>query len=483
MSHYLKMVYAGLSLMPVALWATLIMVVILWLPALIMTINEAIYYVAYIRSRSGQRLGGGEISGRLSIIVPVKGESLELITELINSVSRIEWPHNNMELIIISDDDEAAFNSLKKHVAELKPTIEARLIRRERGLNGRTGALNEGLRNATGQYLLVIDVDSIVHPSFPRMAAEALKGNVAAVVSRWRGRNWDTLVSQAVSASMDFTVDSLWGGRQALGLPLYVIGSGTMFRVDALRGVGGWFPAALQDDMDMGAILMRNGYTVKFIELPTLVENPRTYSVFRFQQYKWAYGTADVLRRRFMDIMRAPINAWAKLDSTIFLMQYLAVPLLLLAVMVAGVGSIVMGIDIMRILWPLAIIHIGLLAIISFFYGDSLRRHGLSRWESSIYAGRSSAIMGALAPHLLIATIKGFMGIPINWGVTPKGGPARLRAAPLELVTAILLSLLLIINVFLSHWLMAFFILMMLLPFLYVFYRFPDESLSGIRRF
>lgn len=468
--------------MSAALWATLIAVAILWLPTLIMTINEAIYYVAYIKSRLRQDLGG-EASGRLSIVVPIKREPLELITELINSVSRIEWPPNDVELIIVSDDDEATFDSLKRHVTELKPVIEVRLIRRERAVNGRTGALNEGLRNATGQYLLVMDVDSIIHPSFPRMAAEVLKGDVAAVVSRWRGRNWDTVVSQAVSASMDFTVDSLWGGRQALGLPLYVIGSGTIFRVDVLRRVGGWFPAALQDDMDMGTILMRNGYTVRFMELPTLVENPRTYSVFRFQQYKWAYGTADVLRRRFMDILRAPINVWAKFDSTIFLMQYLAVPLLLLAVIVAGLGSIVMGMDIMYVLWPLAVIHIGLLITISLLYGDSLQRHGLSRRESIIYAGRSSAIMGALAPHLLIATIKGAMGIPISWGVTPKGGPARLGAAPLELVTTIVLSLLLVINMFLRHWLMAFFILIMLLPFLYAFYRFPEEALSLARRF
>ncbi len=91
--------------------------------------------------------------------------------------------------------------------------------------------------------MLVIDVDSEVDPPlFPRRAATLAKGgDVAAVVSRWRGgRNFDTLVSQAVSASMDFTVDCLWGGgRQALGLPLYVIGSGTLFRADVLRKLGG----------------------------------------------------------------------------------------------------------------------------------------------------------------------------------------------------------------------------------------------------
>lgn len=464
--------------MIVALAAVMAITVILWLPTLLLTINELIYYLAYLYREPEWGHVNETPLGRLSVIVPVKGEPLSLVSGLIASLEKVEWDKDDMELLMVSDDEEDAFAELERHVASMKPTFKVKIIRREKPSGGRTGALNEGLKHASGDYVLVIDVDSEVDPLFPRRAAALAKGDVAAVVSRWRGRNFDTLVSQAVSASMDFTVDCLWGGRQALGLPLYVIGSGTLFRADALRKLGGWCPLAPQDDMDMGAKMLRAGLKVKFIELTTLVENPSTYSVFRYQQSKWAYGTADVLRRRLLDVLRSPVDLWARLDSAAFLMQYMAIPTLFLAILVAGLGSALLRVDVMVLLWPLAAIHMGLLAVSSAFYGDSLKRRGFDVITAMIYAGRSSAIMGALAPHLLVASFKGLLRLPMNWRVTPKGRAVTMKGVPLEVFALSVFTAILLINLALGNWLTSLFLLIIDLPYAYVMIRFARDILT-----
>ncbi len=235
--------------------------------------------------------------------------------------------------------------------------------------------------------------------------------------------------------------------------------------------------------MDMGTKILRAGLKVKFLELTTLVENPSTYSVFRYQQSKWAYGTADVLRRRLWDVLRSPVGLWARLDSAAFLMQYMAIPTLFLAILVAGLGSALLRIDVMVLLWPLAAIHMSLLVVSSAFYGgDSLKRRGFDGITAMIYAGRSSAIMGALAPHLLVASFKGLLRLPMHWRVTPKGRAVTMKGgAPLEVFALSIFTAILLVNLALGNWLTSLFLLIMDLPYAYVMARFAHDILARNR--
>jgi len=103
--------------------------------------------------------------------------------------------------------------------------------------------------------------------------------------------------------------------------------------------VGGWQSDTLAEDMDLSVRLKLQGY--RYIYLPWVVcpgEIPPTFKTLLNQQYRWARGFTECLKKYWFVILRSGrLSPFQKLESIIYLSTYV-IPLLSVVGIATGIA-------------------------------------------------------------------------------------------------------------------------------------------------
>lgn len=424
------------------------------------TIFFTIYSVFYFKGKKYKEIvhGQEETNELLSIIIPIRKEPIELLDEALQNIHELGYP--NIEIIIVSDDPVERVNEIKSIVYKWKNKGQKiQFIWRSFPRGFRTGALNDGLFLSRGKYVYIMDVDSRIDKSFFRKAINMMRKDekIAAVVARWGGKNYDTRLSEAISSSMKFVIDSLYRGRSALNLPVFPVGTGTLFRAYVLKHtLNGWDEERIQDDLEIGSRMMYHGYKIMYIDsCKVLVEVPRRYKSLRVQQERWAYGSTDVAITRVKHILLSKLPWYAKLESMNYLLQYFPAVLTFAGFVLLSIGVLYTQLDYMKMYWYLGLPWLITALIYGYCYVDSLKKRENSTWRILVNLGRSAAVTTALTPIFIKAILKALLRIKVKYKRTPKGkyearGLSKLRF-PTELVLGVIILVLGFITIFHLH--------------------------------
>lgn len=424
----------------------------------------------------------------VSIIIPVKNEPFELFERALKSIANMTWPKEKLEIIIISDDDKDRSLKLRDYINNLASRLNLNIIfyHRRRPRGGRTGALNDGLRLAHGKYVMTYDVDNVIEPNALEEAIKLLEqdSDKVAVVLRWKPLNMDTRVSEMQAYALDYLMDSLYRGFQGLGLPVFPLGSGTVYRKDKLLELNGWDEARIQDDMEIGIRIFSKGYKTGFIDnAGTKVELPPTIKALRIQQCRWSYGAMDALLSRLRHLlMSKSLSLKAKFLSIVFLLQYTPIVAATFGIILLTL-LIIFNLLIEEVLFMLSTLSAVFtsLYIYSFIHAHKLR--GRSIWSSLVMLGRSSAAVTFLAPWITWCTIRAILRIPYYYIITPKGKKAynigvnkRISSGHITgFIVAILLASFALLALVRGYYIAATPYILFLSAIIYVFYRWWNE--------
>lgn len=360
--------------------------------------------------------------GLLTIIIPVRKEPLEILNNALKTIN--EWGRRDIEVILVSDDPSELLAELKQFVESWRNKgLNVFLIWRSETRGFRTGALNTGLWASRGKYVYIMDVDSRINWSFFEKAKGLIEEGAAAVVARWTGRNRETRISEAICSSMKFIVDALYRGRSALGLPVFPVGTGTLYDAKVLKHeLHGWDEKRIQDDMEIGSRLMRLGKRVLFLDdEPVYVEVPRRFKSLRVQQERWAYGATDAAIARFCDILRSKQPWYAKIEALTFLLQYFPAVAGFIGFFIIGLASLFCSIDLFYIYWFMGIPWIAMACLYGYSYIRCLTEAGYTWYKALVNLGRSAAISVSLSPIFTISFFKALLRRPMIYKRTPKG--------------------------------------------------------------
>ncbi len=100
-------------------------------------------------------------------------------------------------------------------------------------------------------------------------------------------------------------------GRQVLGHPTLFSGCCTLFRLDAVRKVGGFTPGHLTEDLDLTDRLWLAGWRGVYLgDVINYGEVPFTYDHYRRQQERWAAGSSRALREFIWPILKSRKLSW-----------------------------------------------------------------------------------------------------------------------------------------------------------------------------
>ena len=387
------------------------------------------YHTAlYLLSRSGKRqcismnmMNMTSIAERISIIIPAKNEPIDVLLRSIRSIA--EYAKNlrsDVEVIAVLDDPIDRVRGIVKVVNFETRNHNIVIVARSFGAHGRNGAIVDGMKMARGDRLLVLDADCIVDS---KVLSDVSACN-AICVSPWRSYTvYSTFVEEAMAFLTNYGSWLLYEKRYSANLFLYPLGAGTVISRDLAKQIGYWPRDAIQDDLRLGTILAKLGIEPLLLCSKTRVSVPPTLSAVRIQQSRWAFGSADILRRFGTLILKSRISALKRVEAFIYITQ----PLMSIPSTIGFILGIVAALTESNVALfgdPYTQLSIYLITFSMVLEGLIIMRYAayerLDKRKAVFLMGRISAITTIMTPIVALYTILGLVGFKIPYRITPK---------------------------------------------------------------
>ncbi|MHA1675874.1 MAG: glycosyltransferase [Candidatus Njordarchaeales archaeon] len=406
-----------------------IILILFWIALIVIIISSVfnvIYYWGYKFKKVNCIIKGG-ISTELpivSILMPIRSETLDVIERSVKQIIRQAYPKEKIELIIISDDEATYAEKIKRVVENLaKNTIHLKFIWRENPKGKKAGALNDGLRNAIGKYIVTIDADTWLPEDYIIEIISYLENekNVVAAISDITPYNKEKEFGKIQVAAWSFLKKTIFCGRQNLGFTIPVVGMCSVIKKAVLEEIGGWDESIVADDLGIWIRIMIKKYKTVF--LPNVcahIEVPETYKTFKNQQRRWAFGGVQVLRKYFRQLIFSDISLITKLDALFYLLMY-QFSLANLLIFPIALLSLIFGRELFPASYIFSVLFFIPFAAYTIAYFDSLREDDFNLKFIIRTLGSNAVLLVSLIPTILISTIKAILGIDIDWRITPKG--------------------------------------------------------------
>lgn len=257
----------------------------------------------------------------VSIMIPAHNED-QVIANTVENILAIDYP--NFEIIVIDDRSTDNTAEVVNSLAEKHPNIKA-LIRDKDAFPGKSAVLNDALKLAEGEAILVFDADATVEPDFLKKLIPYLEpADVGAVQARKIIRNKDyNLLTKC--QNNEYSMDTnLQVGRDAVKGAVELRGNGELIKRAALEDIGGWNNYTITDDLDMSTRLHIKGWDIRFCSEACVYEEGIIFVTPLFRQRRrWLEGTI----RRYLEYFGEAISSKkmslrAQLDMTIYIAQF-----------------------------------------------------------------------------------------------------------------------------------------------------------------
>ncbi len=253
----------------------------------------------------------------LTIQLPMFNE-MYVAERLLDGIAELDYPKDKLEIQVLDDSTDETVAIAKNKVAELvERGFDAVYIHRTDRTGFKAGALEEGLKVAKGDFLMVFDADFVPKTDVVmKLIHHFTDPEVAMVQARWGHLNRDySTLTRAQSMMLDghFVIEHI--ARNRSGRFFNFNGTAGAWRKAAIVDAGGWQHDTVTEDMDLSFRAQLRGW--KFVYVPDAIapaELPCEMNSFKTQQFRWAKGSAQTTRKLLGTVMRADIPWKVKLE-------------------------------------------------------------------------------------------------------------------------------------------------------------------------
>ncbi len=197
----------------------------------------------------------------VSVLIPCHNES-EVIEK--TALNVLELQYSDFEIILIDDRSTDDTASIVRNLAEKYDKIKA-IIRRKEATPGKSAVLNDAMKIAKGDAILVFDADAKIKPDFlTKMIVNLAPVDVGAVQAQ----------KVIVNAKQNFLTKCQFNeyildthiqtGRDAVRGAVELRGNGELIKREALNSIEGWNEETITDDLDMSTRLHVKGWDIRF---------------------------------------------------------------------------------------------------------------------------------------------------------------------------------------------------------------------------
>src|SRR5215469_359741 len=244
-----------------------------------------------------------------SVLVPLFRED-RILPTLVARLKELDYPTERLEvLLLIESDDEQTQGAASEY--PFPPHIRSMLMPPGQPRT-KPRALNIGLHEVQGEYVVVYDAEDQPEPGQLRKAVAAMRKLSPDVVCLQARLNFYNRQQSFLTrlGAVDYAVwynqflPGLTSGLARPGAFVPLGGTSNHFRTEALRTIGGWDPFNVTEDCDLGVRLGREGLRVAMLDSTTWEEAvPRARPWIR-QRSRWVKGYLQT----YLVHMRRPLR-------------------------------------------------------------------------------------------------------------------------------------------------------------------------------
>ncbi len=246
----------------------------------------------------------------VSVLIATFNEKF-VIERSLDALKHLEYPKDRIQVVVADDSYDQTASIIDRKVEELrKAGLRAVVSRRPSRDFFKCGALNKAMEVADGEYVLLLDADSVVSPDVLSKGIEALETHprTAFVSYRYGHYNRDyNMVTKLFALSQDIGDTLSKMGAYKIDAPFSAQGGQTLVRTKDLIEVGGWSNQRIADDTDISIKMYLAGKRGIYLSnVKIMSEDPSTLEAWKKQVARTSQGWWRCIANYWKAIATAP---------------------------------------------------------------------------------------------------------------------------------------------------------------------------------
>jgi len=362
---------------------------------------------------------------KVTVQLPIYNE-LYVVERLLKAVAALEYPRELLQVQVLDDSTDETTELAAKAVAELKATgLDIELIHRFDRTGFKAGALENGMKTCTGEYILILDADFVPTPDMLQKTIHFFTDpKIGMIQTRWGHLNRTySLLTRVQAMFLDGHLLLEQTARSRAGRFFNFNGTAGLWRRSCIVDAGGWQHDTLTEDLDLSYRAQLQGWRFVFLaDLVTPAELPVDMNGFKSQQHRWTKGSIQTCLKLLPKVWRAELPLVVKFEATAHLTSNYAYLLLfclciLMHPTTGGVSSI----------WRTVLVDIPIFLSASmpaavFYLCCQRELYPRSWWKEILYMPALLALGIGLAVNNARAVLEAMFGIESEFTRTAKYG-------------------------------------------------------------
>src|SRR3954468_16678072 len=267
-----------------------------------------VYLYCKHRHNNYKPIGNFEQLPRITVQLPMFNEDT-VAERIIRATCLLDYPLDRLEIQVLDDSTDHSADIARRACEEWAAKgYPIKFIHREDRTGYKAGALEAGLKEASGEFIAIFDADFIPPRDMLQNVVHYFKEDKVGMVQvRWDHLNRDASLltrSQAIFLDAHFVIEHT--ARNRSGRFMHFNGTAGVWRRTTIDDAGGWQHDTLTEDLDLSYRAQLKEW--KFVYLPQFcapAELPPEVVSFKQQAHRWTKGSMQTCIKLLPRIMRS----------------------------------------------------------------------------------------------------------------------------------------------------------------------------------
>jgi cellulose synthase/poly-beta-1,6-N-acetylglucosamine synthase-like glycosyltransferase len=230
----------------------------------------------------------------VSILIAAYNEKY-VIGRSLDAMKNLDYPKDRLQVVVADDSSDQTTELIDEKVRELNLAgINSTISRRSNREFFKCGALNKAMEGVVGDYVLLLDADSLVPPDIITKGIDAMDKHpkTSFVSYRYGHYNRDhNLVTQLFALNQDIGDTLSKMGAYKVDAPFSYQGGLALVKTKDLREVGLWTNERIADDTDISIKMYLAGKKGIYLSnVRVMSEDPSTLEAWKKQVARTSQG-------------------------------------------------------------------------------------------------------------------------------------------------------------------------------------------------
>ncbi|HEY6072272.1 MAG TPA: cellulose synthase family protein, partial [Anaerolineales bacterium] len=303
-------------------------------------LHNLVTTILYLRARNNKapisrRPDAPEQWPPVTIQLPIFNEKYT-VERLLNAVAALDYPRDRLQIQVLDDSTDNTADLVRGLVeGHVRRGVNMQLIHRTDRQGYKAGALGNGMRTASGEFIGIFDADFVPLPDWLKRTIPLFaRPDLGCLQTRWghTNRGYNSLTrAEALGIDGHFLVEQT--ARSKNDLFLNFNGTAGLWRRSCIEDAGGWQWDTLTEDLDLSYRAQMRGWKIDYIpDVVVPAELPAEVEAYKKQQFRWAKGSFQVVRKMLPEVVwknhELPLRV--RLMALLHLTGYFVHPLMLL---------------------------------------------------------------------------------------------------------------------------------------------------------